>query len=633
MRILIASPVHQRLAVLRLFLKSLKGLEHGEHQVGYRFADNNDSDEARELLREFEADMPEVSVVTYPTVVYERDEVTHRWNDELVDNVASMKDDLLDYARTEQVDALFLVDSDVLLYPDTLLRLLAADQEIVSNIFWTRWQPESDPLPQVWLMDEYSFEGKKPLKRSRSGNEGNAAAAFLEKMRTPGLYEVGGLGACTLIRRSALEKGVSFRRLRNLSFWGEDRHFCVRAAALGIPLYVDTRNPAFHVYRESDLPAAEAFLDTFPPSKKPSITISLCMIVRDEEEALASCLESVHGIADEIVIVDTGSTDRTKEIARRYTDRIVDYTWHDDFAAARNHAFGHATKEYVLWLDADDRILEEDRQAFLRLKEDLDPGVDSVMMPYVLMRDAKGNPTSSLKRNRLVKRSKGFRWIGPVHEYLEVSGRIEHREIKVTHGKQKPHTDRNLRIYRSREERGEVFSARDQFYFANELRDHGLLEEAIGYYEQFLAGGCGWVEDVIASCHRMADCYKRLGKRDERLRSLFRAMKHDRPRAETCCGLGEVFFEEGKLEQAIYWYELATILPKPADVGGLLDHAAWSWLPYLQLCLCYDKLGDYQKADEMNEAALARSPEHPSMLFNRTYFDKRLGRCETPLNS
>ena len=88
------------------------------------------------------------------------------------------------------------------------------------------------------------------------------------------------------------------------------------------------------------------------------ITISLCMIVKNEEDVIGRCLASVSDLVDEINIVDTGSTDRTKEIVKTYTDRIWDFEWVDDFALARNYSFQQATQEYVLWLDADD-VLEE----------------------------------------------------------------------------------------------------------------------------------------------------------------------------------------------------------------------------------------------------------------------------------
>ena len=163
------------------------------------------------------------------------------------------------------------------------------------------------------------------------------------------------------------------------------------------------------------------------------ITISLCMIVRNEENVIARCLDSVRDIVDEIIIVDTGSTDRTKEIVTHYTDKIYDFVWIDDFAAARNYAFTLGTKEYLLWLDADDVILDEDRKKFIELKRNLDPSVDVVNMRYLLTFDAAGNPTFSLRRNRLVKRTKEYGWKGAVHEYLEVGGKIINSDIGIAH--------------------------------------------------------------------------------------------------------------------------------------------------------------------------------------------------------
>ncbi|WP_328130652.1 hypothetical protein [Peribacillus frigoritolerans] len=89
---------------------------------------------------------------------------------------------------------------------------------------------------------------------TRSGVDGlgdhTRYQSFIRQMRTPGVHKVGGLGACTLISQKALKAGVNFNRIENLSFWGEDRHFCIRAAALGISMYVDTHLPAYHIYRE-----------------------------------------------------------------------------------------------------------------------------------------------------------------------------------------------------------------------------------------------------------------------------------------------------------------------------------------------------------------------------------------------
>ena len=84
------------------------------------------------------------------------------------------------------------------------------------------------------------------------------------------------------------------------------------------------------------------------------------MIVKDEQDVIERCLESVKDVVDEIIIVDTGSTDKTKQIVSKYTDKIYDFEWVNDFAKARNYSFSKATKDYILWLGADDVILDED---------------------------------------------------------------------------------------------------------------------------------------------------------------------------------------------------------------------------------------------------------------------------------
>ncbi len=93
-----------------------------------------------------------------------------------------------------------------------------------------------------------------------------------------------------------------------------------------------------------------------PISSTRKATISLTMIVKNEEANISKCLRSVAGLFDEIVVVDTGSTDRTVEIAREFGGRVFDFVWVDDFAAARNAALARATGDCAFWLDADDVI-------------------------------------------------------------------------------------------------------------------------------------------------------------------------------------------------------------------------------------------------------------------------------------
>ena len=362
------------------------------------------------------------------------------------------------------------------------------------------------------------------------------------------------------------------------------------------------------------------------------IEISLCMIVRNEENSLPRCLSTVKAFADEIIIVDTGSTDDTKAIAASFGAVVYDFTWVDDFSAARNFAFSKATKEYIFWLDADDYLKEEDQQRFMELKRSLPEGIDSVNMQYNLAFDADGNVTASLRRNRLVRRSCNFKWIGPVHEYLEVYGPAFSSDACVSHEKDKAYTDRNLRIYQKRAAEGESFSPRDQFYYANELRDHGMNGEASGYYEQFLDGGKGWIEDNYQACLRLSECRERLGDKEAAFAALCRTLQYDLPRPEFCCLLGAWHLEKGQLLTAVYWYELALKLPRNKESMGVRNEAYSTWLPNLQLALCYDRLGQHEQASLFNETALRYHPAHPSMLYNRNYFKKLLGDRFVPLH-
>ena len=119
------------------------------------------------------------------------------------------------------------------------------------------------------------------------------------------------------------------------------------------------------------------------------ISVSLCMIVKNEERGLARCLDSFAPLVDEIVIVDTGSEDSTKDIAAHYTDKIYDFSWIGDFAAARNFAFSKTSCDYIYSADADECIDEENAAKFMALKEAMDEQVEMVHMWYVNRHDLR----------------------------------------------------------------------------------------------------------------------------------------------------------------------------------------------------------------------------------------------------
>ena len=134
------------------------------------------------------------------------------------------------------------------------------------------------------------------------------------------------------------------------------------------------------------------------------INLSLCMIVKDEENVIRRCLDSVINIVDEIIIVDTGSTDTTKEIVKEYTSKIYDFKWIDDFSEARNFSFSKASKEYILWMDADEYFDKENQEKLIKLKSNLSNNIDAVTFETNMLGCNNTCFTFIGRRNRIVKK-------------------------------------------------------------------------------------------------------------------------------------------------------------------------------------------------------------------------------------
>jgi glycosyltransferase involved in cell wall biosynthesis len=259
-KILIGAPVRQEAAILREFLRSLRELDRSGLSLEFVFVDDNVDPASTELLREFAAAEPTLLVPAGETAVpYHKDEFGHAWNDELIWKVATFKDRILEHALAAEHDGVFLIDSDLVLHQHTLQRLIAQGVDIVAEVFWTRWQPDSPERPQVWLRDQYSMHQQRRDEQLPTEEIERRRQGFLQLLRVPGLHEVGGLGACTLISVRAIRAGVRFAAIPNLGFWGEDRHFCIRAGALGLRLHAETSLPPLHVYRPSELERVEPF--------------------------------------------------------------------------------------------------------------------------------------------------------------------------------------------------------------------------------------------------------------------------------------------------------------------------------------------------------------------------------------
>ncbi len=349
-------------------------------------------------------------------------------------------------------------------------------------------------------------------------------------------------------------------------------------------------------------------------------TLSVCFIVKDEEKVLERILKQVKLFADEIVVVDTGSGDKTKEIAFKFTDKVFDFEWCDDFSKARNFSFSKATCEYVMWLDADDFIFPKDIEKIKRLKS---KDFDVAYLKYVTGFDEKYRPTFIFERERILRCDKNFKWQEPVHEVITPFGKMVHENILIYHFKSdKDRTGRNLKIYEKRRANGENFSPRAMFYYARELYFNGFYEKAVEVFNEFLKRDA-WVENKIEASLNLSNCHLVLGHKDEALKVLFASFLYDLPRAEILCQIGKIYFDSD-YEKSAYYYKLALKCKMSTREGGFILPNFYNFTPAIQLCALYYKLGDIKKSFKFHKLSKKLNPNHPSVVYNEKVFDRLL---------
>ncbi|MBR5288546.1 MAG: glycosyltransferase family 2 protein [Clostridia bacterium] len=354
--------------------------------------------------------------------------------------------------------------------------------------------------------------------------------------------------------------------------------------------------------------------------------ISLCMIVRNEAQHLARCLDSVRDAVDEIIILDTGSTDETMEIARRYTEQVFTYPWQDDFAAARNMAFSYASKPYLMWMDADDVMEKSEREKLIELRPALNGSIDAVMMPYVCDVRADGTPAMVFDRERIVRRAAGFRFEGAVHEAMSVSGRIIREDIAIRHmGRHSERSNRrNLAIYERLIARGAAMAARDWHYYARELMTAGREQEAEAVFERVIHEDC-WTVIRMDAMIKRAQCLLKLDRIGEARAQLLCALASDAPSAELLCAMGACEMQAGRDAAAAFWYRAARLAEKPKDSGAFVYADCYDYIPSMQLCVLLDRMGRTQEAAMENERALIAHPNDAAAMRNRAYFAGKKG--------
>ena len=352
------------------------------------------------------------------------------------------------------------------------------------------------------------------------------------------------------------------------------------------------------------------------------LTISLCMIVKNEAAVLGRLLDCVDGIFDEIVIADTGSTDATPRIAASHGAAVFSVPWTDDFSAARNASLEKATGDYLFWLDADDVIDEENRKKLLALKENLPPETDMVMLPYAAAFDGAGRPSFVYYRERLFRNHAGFRFRGFVHECVEPRGKVIGGDAMIFHKppeNKKKDPRRNLALYEKHLSRGGRFTAREQYYYGRELYDNGENDRAVFALTAFLGRRDGDGADKAGAARLLYALYKDVD-REKALVFLASALVYDAVSPEILCLLGDERQKDGAIDEAVFWYEAAAGCPARTGFTGFTVSGYADYYPLMQLVVCYERLGLREKALVCHERAKALRPESAEVQFNEAYF-------------
>jgi glycosyltransferase involved in cell wall biosynthesis len=237
-------------------------------------------------------------------------------------------------------------------------------------------------------------------------------------------------------------------------------------------------------------------------------TLTIAMIVKNEEKDLPRCLDSIKGV-DEIVICDTGSTDKTVEIAKKYTKKVyTDYKWNNHFAEARNYANSKCTKDWIMVIDADDYLKTPIEEVYKALKRHKDK--DAISIKLISSNSFHFFPN-------IFKNDPKIKWEGAAHNYVTgIKNQAKEEGIQIVRGYSPTHKknpDRTLNILKEDVAKNPNKS-REKFYLAREYFYRKDYITAIWWYNEYLKGA-NWKPEIAEAYLMIAKCYWKLMKGED----------------------------------------------------------------------------------------------------------------------
>jgi len=333
-------------------------------------------------------------------------------------------------------------------------------------------------------------------------------------------------------------------------------------------------------------------------------TISLGMIVKNEEKHMERLLPVLVDLFDEIVIVDTGSTDRTCEILTDWSRshghiKIDHFKWVNDFSKARQYGMDRCTSDYYFWLDADDEIINVDE--FILWRDNVMGAADYWMVNYDYTQDKNGKSVCNFIRERIVKNEGKFHWRYFLHEGLvpkDDTKRIHSQkcitfEIKHVRTAEDITADknRNLDIFKEFEKDG-ILDARLTFYYGKELFDIGKHKEASKYLMEAAQSEETAFPDRILAIQYCAQSAYECEAYTQAEQLALNGVQLLPSRAEFWCLLGDARLKKNDIKGAMIFYKSARAC-EPENLSNTIFALETSYheYPTYQLVQCYMNMG------------------------------------------
>ena len=344
------------------------------------------------------------------------------------------------------------------------------------------------------------------------------------------------------------------------------------------------------------------------------ITLSLAMIVKNEGATIERALGCARLFVDEMIVVDTGSTDDTVAKAKAMGARVHHFGWIDDFAAARNYSFSQCAMDWIIWLDGDDVISPENQHRILDLKRSaLNSDLQAIYLRYVY-------PPFQQWRERMARRDlfaeNKLRWKSPVHEFIDGidGGKVKYFDaISIVHdtppGRHALKKDRNISILRKHFASGAT-DDRSLYIYAVECLHSLLKDEGERVLDQFFSK-VGIAEYRYEIGSKMYDFYMHFGESQRAVEALSKAIAEDPSRAEAYYKLGRHLSDKAdRPAAAIPLLTVAGMIPMPSHVTPEVE--AYGYGPWEALCRAHFRLENIDAARRLAAEALGRKAPDPA---------------------